>query len=733
MQLGAASITSPRAIAAGSSSQVHDPNGEDASQEQNHDDEVHEDQRFRRSSRHKTIRRYHQLFAYDQDHEVHAGDQNAGKRKRAGPADGGAQTRPQKGKKKQRVTGDSSPEGPADARDPVEFDEVYAGGNATIKYNIAEYPKGSNQWWILRCLQHNKHFFRGALQAGAKHLSGRSHQLDRNQELAFNMFSVRVLNCDAEKAKLNNMAVKTAVNAGYTTPHEDGEDGERLARIAISSKSSQPSRQGGISSHVEGPLVGHIYQLDRLGTPCLAVVLPIGDLSRVGMTGDSGTCISLTSLGLKLPSCYYLQKSGVYRWRYHYRDGDDRVEHRKYPVMAFQEGMVIPPYPEPFRPPHGLECYKFPKASELVPVDLDKLVHGHIRGIEVAKAFHARMTALRENEKREELNGASGEDPLRNGEGSGRGDASNGDDAINGDRDAEQDWVNDSDSDGTTDGEDDEAINNGNTLAGADEEPTVQMNATNTNGNQPAGQGSLAHCQAGSSILATGPLETRRARSMTNTELADYLSDLHRDMGFGQDLSTARREPEEPGPDSTTSGPGPNGSNHIPRQPGPIKQESFPDSLTQTAPAVGSHMIPDSTAAQEEPHGLPTVIDLTFLDSPPSHDNLTGTEMTTQEHVASSTNESRFSPASLVKAAPFEPPEECWHIGRGGLTTFGANPGPPAPTASHLQSDEAGRVPSAYPGRSTLGRSPLAQFWHTNASPTSSTTPIGYMGGADRS
>ena len=96
----------------------------------------------------------------------------------------------------------------------VDFDVVYNGNH---KHIIVEYPKHSNEWYILRCDQHDDiHFGRNPLQAAAKHLSGKEHGHQRKTfDVAVQMLGIRVLHCDVVKAKRNNLAFGHAWGAGY--------------------------------------------------------------------------------------------------------------------------------------------------------------------------------------------------------------------------------------------------------------------------------------------------------------------------------------------------------------------------------------------------------------------------------------------------------------------------------------------------------------------------------------
>ncbi|KAK4148655.1 hypothetical protein C8A00DRAFT_19551, partial [Chaetomidium leptoderma] len=95
----------------------------------------------------------------------------------------------------------------------VDFDAVYHGNH---KHTIVEHPRGSGKWYILLCDLHGVHFGTNPLQGASKHLNGKEHGHQRKGfDVAVQMLGILVLNCDAEKAKRNNLMFGRAWDAGY--------------------------------------------------------------------------------------------------------------------------------------------------------------------------------------------------------------------------------------------------------------------------------------------------------------------------------------------------------------------------------------------------------------------------------------------------------------------------------------------------------------------------------------
>ncbi|KAM0815785.1 putative PWWP domain-containing protein [Seiridium cardinale] len=55
------------------------------------------------------------------------------------------------------------------------FDEVFQGGKATTKHMIVQYPKDSNDWYVLHCVEHGLEFGRNPLLCAARHLNSDEH------------------------------------------------------------------------------------------------------------------------------------------------------------------------------------------------------------------------------------------------------------------------------------------------------------------------------------------------------------------------------------------------------------------------------------------------------------------------------------------------------------------------------------------------------------------------------
>ncbi|KAM7214402.1 hypothetical protein V8F06_010240 [Rhypophila decipiens] len=369
-------------------------------------------QQIRRSTRTRTIRRPYDLRLTSP--ELEAGlsdaevqntserDQDAAREKRSCPIDDESHHNSHL-RKKSKVAGNSVVSARRQDQEFIDYDEVFRNGNAKIKYNIVEFPKESGKWYILRCLEHNMHFFRGALQAGAKHLNSGCHNGPRKQDRAFEMFHVQVLNCDAAKAEKNNLAVKEAAKSGYEYPRA------ARTRKARGAQRRRPRPTGTIIANLNtrhspavqatmDPTVGEVYKISWLRQPALAVVLPMANLSVIGMTGPA-----VTALGFTIPRCYrFLKMTKTYGWENNYRDGQERVRNRKYPILAFCRGVEIPKFPEPFALPLGIECYDFLKRSKLTMVNMDDPEVREIESYKAAKAFHERMKAWRASTKEQD-------------------------------------------------------------------------------------------------------------------------------------------------------------------------------------------------------------------------------------------------------------------------------------------------------------------------------------------
>ncbi|CAJ2504638.1 Uu.00g120320.m01.CDS01 [Anthostomella pinea] len=109
----------------------------------------------------------------------------------------------------------------------ITFSEVYQDGKAKHKDAIVKWPAGSRKWYILKCEEHGVHFKERAVQGAAKHLSGKLHGFpDRNQEMAVRTLGIHVVDCNEQRASMNNQSVAEAYANGYT-PENPWKRGKR--------------------------------------------------------------------------------------------------------------------------------------------------------------------------------------------------------------------------------------------------------------------------------------------------------------------------------------------------------------------------------------------------------------------------------------------------------------------------------------------------------------------------
>ena len=137
----------------------------------------------------------------------------------------------------------------------VDYDAVYDGDH---RHTIVEYPKGSNEWYILCCDEHSVHFGANPLQGASKHLNGKKHGYQRKDfDLAVQMLGVLVLNCDAEKAKLNNLMFGRAWDAGYRPlgirgPKVSLPSEKRQSRTSYGLRGRSPTPESAHDGHAHG-------------------------------------------------------------------------------------------------------------------------------------------------------------------------------------------------------------------------------------------------------------------------------------------------------------------------------------------------------------------------------------------------------------------------------------------------------------------------------------------------
>ncbi|KAI1010042.1 hypothetical protein LB503_011484 [Fusarium chuoi] len=218
------------------------------------------------------------------------------------------------------------PQGPLTGDRAIDFDDVYRDGNAVTKYIITEH-KGF--WYILECKKHKLHFMsNNPIHGARRHLTAGTHgNLNAKYDETVRQLGTRVLNCDADKAKLNNLAAQRPTYAQYGRP---------LSSVSAGSAHSNEGPQTRSTQFLPGidPQPGEVYTTFWKKTKRFfaILVLPWGSFRQFGW--DMNLMDNTELLKKNIPTCYdYDPITGTADWTEHYRPGGKYHHRRKYPVM----------------------------------------------------------------------------------------------------------------------------------------------------------------------------------------------------------------------------------------------------------------------------------------------------------------------------------------------------------------------------------------------------------------
>ncbi|RBA17622.1 hypothetical protein FPRO05_11337 [Fusarium proliferatum] len=218
------------------------------------------------------------------------------------------------------------PQGPLTGDRAIDFDDVYRNGNAATKYIITEH-KGF--WYILECKKHKLHFMsNNPIHGARRHLTAGTHgNLNVKYDETVRQLGTRVLNCDADKAKLNNLAAQRPTYAQYGRP---------LSSVSAGSAHSNEGPQTRSTQFLPGidPQPGEVYTTFWKKTKRFfaILVLPWGSFRQFGW--DMNLMDNTELLKKNIPTCYeYDPITGTAEWTEHYRPGGKYHHRRKYPVM----------------------------------------------------------------------------------------------------------------------------------------------------------------------------------------------------------------------------------------------------------------------------------------------------------------------------------------------------------------------------------------------------------------
>ncbi|KAK6860910.1 hypothetical protein PG995_004546 [Apiospora arundinis] len=278
----------------------------------------------------------------------------------------------------------------------IDFADVFQEGFAQHKHMIIQYPPGSDQWYILRCDVHRRHFKQNPLYGAANHLRAAEHQgPERHLDIDMSEWPVRwastikkmglrVLNCDATKAEKNNAAFTQALDAGYkplgpdpnqqSTPKETHQIPSRprpalreevatdTSRSATRAESEEHEREV-ITQPLEGkPYLGYWRSGSRGQGWYALIVLPLGSFNVIGLDGS----FLETELTKSIPACYERQNGTVLQWAEGYRDGERLVNKRQFPVMWFHDAQTFSLHKDLIIP--DPVWYNWLQASDLRPL-----------------------------------------------------------------------------------------------------------------------------------------------------------------------------------------------------------------------------------------------------------------------------------------------------------------------------------------------------------------------------
>lgn len=248
------------------------------------------------------------------------------------------------------------------------YDDIYLKGHAETKHIIVEHPKGTDQWYIIRCQDCPRDFKDTPLRSAGAHLQGAQHRCQhRDGAHVVEKFGITVLGCDKKKAEKNNAVARRAFR-------RQEEEGPRPADDTAASGSRHGRRSGG---GIVTPTPGQIY-LGYWGTAKKSwpvLLLPTANLEDVGVPG---TLEDLKLLPENLPSCYrYDKTTKTLDWEEGFEDGGAKVAQREFPVMFFEDGVEFPSESQP----------TWLAAKDLDVLDIDSTAASDVPHIRSVRAY----------------------------------------------------------------------------------------------------------------------------------------------------------------------------------------------------------------------------------------------------------------------------------------------------------------------------------------------------------
>ncbi|KAF4966317.1 hypothetical protein FSARC_5989 [Fusarium sarcochroum] len=234
-----------------------------------------------------------------------------------------------------RVRSDNLPDPLTEDRS-IDFDQVFQNGNAEVRYVIAPF---NERWYILECKEHGKHFMKSPIQGANKHLRSDAHGgLRLSHPETIGMLGTRVLNCNEERAEMNNRVARRSSYDQTGQPQSSMASNPTLGQSSNTHVTTHNGPHTRSSEAIPGidPQPGEIYTTywKETKTFYAVVILPWGTFYQFGWS------ISLknTALLKNVPTCYiYDPEAGeeAVEWAPAYRPGAPSFAKRKYPVIYF--------------------------------------------------------------------------------------------------------------------------------------------------------------------------------------------------------------------------------------------------------------------------------------------------------------------------------------------------------------------------------------------------------------
>jgi hypothetical protein len=288
---------------------------------------------------------------------------------------------------------------------------------------IIEFPRDSNEWYILRCDEHGVRFKTNVLLGAAKHLGGDEHGgMLRSDADSVRLLGIKVRNCNAELAEKNNHVFRQAqhqpsqrgkvdqspatsptrhtqrgtsgrkrTRRTENTPPGDGtdrEDEREEETPAAGAEGEEKTAFEGITSAVAGEMYRGLWKPTR--TWYVVLILPMGKFNTVGLSGNA----DMRRLGY-IPKCYRSdpRSKTILGWEDGFKDGGPHVTKRKFPVMYFARDEYEPLGSDIPELPQGSN-FGWMESKNLRPFDFDDPGCRGVAGYGAARGFSARLLAL---------------------------------------------------------------------------------------------------------------------------------------------------------------------------------------------------------------------------------------------------------------------------------------------------------------------------------------------------